>query len=211
MKILFTDSETTGLPRYDLPADSPEQPRMVEIAAMLLHLDKEVNGRPWMDCYEAIIKPDGWAVDPKAASIHGITTEIAMEKGVPIAEAMDAVSALQDKAGLLACYNLRFDEKIRRGELRRLGRPDGFGTIRVFCVMRGVINICQLPKKTKGGKNQYKIPNLGEAVRHVLGREHEGHRAMADVVATRDLYMALKDNPEFIAAGSDFPSNKEAA
>lgn len=44
--------------------------------------------------------------------------------------------------------------------------------------------------------------------RTALGREHVGaHRAMADVVATKDMFFAMRDNAEFMSAGSDFKSN----
>ncbi len=33
--LLFIDTETTGLPRWDLPADDPSQPRVVDLAGLL--------------------------------------------------------------------------------------------------------------------------------------------------------------------------------
>ncbi len=61
----------------------------------------------------------------------------------------------------------------------------------------------------KAGFEKFKTPNLGEAVKMLLNREHIGaHRAMADAVATKDLYFALRGNPEFMAAGSAFHTNK---
>lgn len=208
MNILFFDTETTGIPRWDLPADDPIQPRIVDLAGLLCDEQGVEVSR-----YESIVKPDGWTVHEGAAKVHGITTEIALEQGKPIAEVLDAFDALVAKAGLLAAFNLRFDDKLLRGERRRLGRPDGFGTVPVFCCMKGATPICKIAgtKKMKdAGFDKFKTPRLGEAVQILLKREHVGaHRAMADVVTTRDLYFAMKDNKDFIAAGSEFKTNAE--
>ena len=204
MSILIWDTETTGIPNWALPADDPSQPRLVEIAAVLC--DDEGNE---IERFESLVKPDGWVIPDHVAAIHGITTEYAAKEGKPIIEVLDGFDALLAKASLSATYGLRFDDKIVRGARRRLGRPDGFGTIPVFCVMRGVTPICKLPKKKKGGSGEFKTPKLSEAVSSILGREHAGaHRAMVDVQATKEIYFKLKNDAEFVAAGSAFKSNE---
>ncbi len=204
--LLFADSETTGLPQWNLPADDPSQPRVVDLAGLLCDADGKEVGR-----FESIVKPEGWTVPDEAAAIHGITTEIARARGRPIAEVLDGFDALLAQASMLVAYNVVFDCKLLRGERRRLGRPDGFGTTPVFCCMRGAMPVCKMPptgKMVKAGFSKFKTPKLGEAVQMLLGREHVGaHRAMADVVATKDLFFAMRDNAEFMAAGADFKSN----
>ena len=207
MSILFFDTETTGIPRWDLPADHADQPRIVDLAGVLCDETGAEIAR-----FEAIVKPDGWTVHEGAAKVHGITTEIATKDGKPIAAVLDAFDALVARADLLVAFNLRFDDKLLRGERRRLGRPDGFGTVPVFCAMKGSTPLCKIEptKKMKGaGFTKFKTPRLSEAVKALLDREHDGaHRAMADALATRDLYFACRDNEEFIAAGSTFATNK---
>ena len=206
MNILFFDTETTGIPRWDLPADHADQPRIVDLAGVLCDDSGVEIGR-----FESIVKPDGWTVHEGAAKVHGITTEIALKEGRPIAEVLDGFDALVAQAGLLVAFNLRFDDKLLRGERRRLGRPDGFGTVPVFCAMKGATPLCKIEatKKMKGaGFNKFKTPKLSEAVTILLEREHAGaHRAMADAIATRDLYFACRENEEFNAAGSAFATN----
>ncbi|MDZ4251091.1 MAG: 3'-5' exonuclease [Sulfuritalea sp.] len=206
MNIVVFDTETTGIPRWDLPADDPSQPHIVDIGGILCdETGKEIER------FESIVKPDGWTVGDGAATVHGITTEIALAQGRPIIEVLDGFDALLARAGLLVAFNLRFDDKLLRGARRRNGRPDGFGTIPVFCCMRGATPLCKIPptpRMRKAGFEKFKTPNLGEAVKMLLNREHVGaHRAMADAVATKDLYFALRCNPEFMAAGSDFKTN----
>lgn len=209
--IIFFDTETTGIPRWDLPADDPSQPRIVDIGAILCEQDGTE-----VDRFESIVKPDGWTVAEGAAKVHGITTEIALEQGRPIAEVLDGFDGLQNRATLIAAFNIRFDDKLLRGERRRLGRPDGFGTVPVFCCMKGATPICKMPGTAKmkaAGFNKFKPPKLTEAVEILLKRKHEGaHRALADAIATKDLYFAMADNEEFMKAGGAFQTNqKEAA
>lgn len=207
MNIICWDTETQGIPRWDLPADDPSQPRMVQLAAVLCDDAGKELAR-----FESIVKPNGWTIPEGAAKVHGITTEIALAKGRPITEVLDGFDALLAQAGLLIAYNVRFDDKIIRGERRRLGRPDGFGTIPVFCCMRGATPLCKIkPTKKMRDVNffDYKTPKLSEAVRILLNREHVGaHGALADAIATKDLYFALRDNHEFMAAGSAFKTNE---
>ena len=67
-------------------------------------------------------------------------------------------------------------------------------------------------KMQAAGFDKFKTPKLEEAIRILLGREHVGaHRAMADAVATKDLYFAMKGDPVFIAAGSEFHTNAAKA
>lgn len=204
--LLVVDTETTGLPRWDLPADDPSQPRVVDLAGLLCDAGGKEVAR-----FESIVKPDGWTIPDEAAGIHGITTETARAQGRPIAEVIDGFDALLAQASMLVAFNIRFDDKLLRGERRRLGRPDGFGTTRVFCCMKGATPLCKMPptsKMVKAGFTKFKTPKLGEAVQILLKRKHVGaHRAMADVVATKDLFFAMRENAEFMAAGADFKSN----
>jgi DNA polymerase-3 subunit epsilon len=213
VNVLIYDTETSGLPRYDLPADDPAQPRLVELVALLCNADGYA-----IDSYASLVKPEGWTIEEGAAKVHGITTEIAREKGRPVLEVLDGFDVLAAKAGLLVAYNLRFDEKILRGERRRAGRPDGFGALPVFCCMKGATPLCRIPPTAKmirsgiAERKPFKQPRLEEAVRLLLGREHAGaHRALADAEATRALYFKFRSDPAFREAGADFVSNRMGA
>jgi DNA polymerase-3 subunit epsilon len=72
--ILFYDTETTGLPLWNLPSEHPEQPRVLQLAALLCD---EATGED-LQQMNMIILPDGWTVPDEVAAIHGITTERAM-------------------------------------------------------------------------------------------------------------------------------------
>lgn len=209
--ILFYDTETSGLPRWDLPADDPTQPRCVDLAGILCKISDGTE----IARFESLVKPDGWEIDEATAKIHGITTEIALAEGRPILEVLDEFDELVRQAGTMAAFNLRFDEKILRGERRRAGRPDGFGTVPVFCCMKAAMPLCKIPatKKMRGaGMGGFKTPNLGEAVNILLGREHlNAHRAMADTIAAKEIYFAHRHDAAFMKAGGNFKTNLERA
>ncbi len=68
-----------------------------------------------------IARPAGFTIPGDAARIHGITTEIAAERGVDIKAILDAVVLDIGKASVLVAHNMSFDEKILGAELLRAG------------------------------------------------------------------------------------------
>ena len=76
MPILFYDTETTGLPDRKAPSDSPGQPHLVQIAAVLVDPETlEVLGR-----MNRIVAPDDWTISKEVSAIHGITHERALDQ-----------------------------------------------------------------------------------------------------------------------------------
>lgn len=76
---LFYDTETTGLPLFKEPSEHPDQPHIVQLAAILVDLDT----RREIASMDVIVRPDGWTIPDDVAAIHGITTGHAMQVGVP--------------------------------------------------------------------------------------------------------------------------------
>ena len=75
---LIFDTETTGLPkRWKAPlSDSENWPRCIQIAWQI----HDLNG----DCVSSedfIIKPNGYNIPYDSEKIHGISTQLAEEKG----------------------------------------------------------------------------------------------------------------------------------
>ncbi len=83
---LFFDTETTGLPRnWKAPvSDTANWPRMVQIA--WLNFDNDGN---LMEQNDFIIRPEGYIIPSKAASIHGISTERAQEEGYELKQVLE--------------------------------------------------------------------------------------------------------------------------
>lgn len=188
MKPLFPslvfDFETTGLLRFDLPADDPAQPRIASIAAVML---TDVDAEPVVkvDC---MIKPDGWTMpDELVEELNtGLYQSVLEEQGIPIADAMDQFLAAMDEAEVLTSYGITFDTKMLRGELRRLDRPDLFGTKPEFCLMRSATKLCKEAGLNLPGRRNAKLTAACETL---LGRTHDtAHTAMGDTLVAADLY-----------------------
>lgn len=193
MKTLVYDLETSGLPDWKAPADAPGQPRICEIAAVLLD-----DAMAEIDFSHDLIKPVDWdhEIHPDAAAAHGLTKEGLEAEGAPIAEALRRFLVLFDQADRIVGYGISFDEKLRRGEARRLGLPDRYGEKPTIDLLHKCTPLCKLPPTDKmmaTGRKTFKTPKLGEAVDILLGRKLDGaHDAIVDVRATADLFRYLK-------------------
>lgn len=82
MTLLFCDTETTGKADFRAEPDAAHQPRIVQLAALLL----TENGEE-LASLSLIIKPIGFQIPEEASKIHGITTENAMKNGVKVLDA----------------------------------------------------------------------------------------------------------------------------
>lgn len=198
MALLFFDTETTGLPVWKEPSDSPAQPHIVQLAAELV----DPGTREVLDSMDVIVKPEGWEITPEMTEIHGITNEHAMEVGIPESEAIAMLLKLRDRAGLRIAHNRNFDDRIIRIGLKRFF-DDGEDTEESrqpsdewkegegYCT-------CQQAKKSLGVK---KLPTLQEAHVALIGEAFEGaHSAISDVRACKSIYFAIQDQAATQAA-----------
>jgi DNA polymerase III epsilon subunit-like protein len=204
--LLFVDCETNGLPDYKHPWNWDGQPRLVQLAALLLASSQEKDGT-YQQIRElnCVIRPAGWTIPPKATAIHGITTEYALAFGVPIDHAMAKLQGMiidadeptvHPSGGKIIAHNLQFDTHIILGELNHLGMPLApFGLLRPFCTMRTLTNRMRLPG---GPRGEHKWPTLDEAWHFVhpdrLPADPAArHTAMGDVLMCRDVYLAGRE------------------
>lgn len=191
---LFFDTETTGLPDFKAPSESAHQPHIVQLAALLVDMDT----RETIQSMDVIIRPDGWTIPDDVAAVHGITTEHAAEVGIPEQLAVSMFMELWAGRARVA-HNEQFDARIVRIALMRFHSEDAADIWKsgpTECTARLATPICALPptEKMKAvGRFHHKTPNLGEAYRHFTGKELENaHSAMADVLACRDVFFAIK-------------------
>lgn len=198
--ILFYDTETTGMLLWHLPSDHPSQPHLVQLAAVIVGDDpaapvKEMN---------RIVRPDGWEIPADVAAIHGITTERAMDEGVPLRQALDEFDGeFVATCGEVGAFNNSFDRRVMRtAYMRSYGRAGmpgkGRPTPRHFCMMKALTPIINLPPTAKmvaAGFNKPKPPKLSEAHRWAFKADFDGaHDAINDVRATVRLYHHFVEN-----------------
>lgn len=193
--ILFFDTETTGLPDWRSPSTEPHQPHLVQLA----HILCEDDGTE-VESANVIIRPDGWVIPDDVAAIHGITTDIAMEKGIPMADAMEAFISGRRRADMRVAHNVSFDDRIMRIAMLRHGLEreeiEALEAAQKFCTVNATTLLVNLPpteKMVAAGFNKPKPPKLAECIRHFFGEDLDGaHDAMADVAACRRVYLHLK-------------------
>ena len=182
----FFDTETTGLPkRYNAPPTELDNwPRVVQVAWLTYNeKGKKIASN---DC---IIKPDGFKIPEDAYRIHGITTEIAAKKGIPLARALKAFSAEIKKTKLLVAHNIKFDLPILKAEYLRTGIPDALFSANKLCTMESSVNYCRIPRPNGG----YKWPRLSELYAKLFKRELKGsHDALVDAKACAECFFELK-------------------
>ena len=190
---LYFDVETQGLPLFREPSDDPRQPHLVQLAATLVG-DSDFEVQHSMN---RIIKPDGWTIPEEVAAVHGITTERALDEGVPEKEVLEEFIGLMEKATHRVAFNSTFDARLIRIAMKRfgIGDQDAWKRFPDTCVMRMATPVCQIPptgKMMAAGLKHYKNPNLGEAYQIIMGEPLEGaHDAMVDVEATMKLHVML--------------------
>ena len=212
MKIMFYDTETTGLPIWKEPSEHPNQPHLCQFTAVLI--DDETMEE--LDHVDILIKPDGWTIPDEVIAIHGITTERALDVGVPEARASDEFLRLTKAADTVCAYGIPFDMRIMRIAMLRAGISkdacDLFGaTLKTHCVMKQATPFAKVPPSDKmmaTGRKTFKTPSLTEGVKALLGEDLEGaHDANVDVAATMRLYFHM--NPPKGAVERDKPAAAE--
>lgn len=192
-QIMFFDSETNGLPNWSLPSEDPSQPHIVQLCAQVC---EEETGKT-INSMNVIIKPDGWTIPDDVANIHGITTEHALEVGVP--ESMALMMFLDMWHGILRiAHNESFDARIIRIAMLRhkLGDADAWKASPAYCTMNNSLKILNLPPSERmlaAGKKGPKSPNLSEAYLHFTGMALDGaHNAAMDVMACKVVYYGIR-------------------
>lgn len=181
--ILIFDTETTGMADFKGALISLQQPRLVQLGAILMDDKYIIHGE-----LNLIIRPEGYTIPVEASNIHGITTEIALQYGIDEKGAIQLFNTFADKCDLLVAHNINYDDIViananNRHGVEKLNTPQ-------FCTMEHMTNICKLPGKWAG---KFKWPTLQEAHKYCFGKVFEGaHDAMADVRACMEVYKWLQ-------------------
>jgi len=183
-QIIVFDTETTGLPDWKAPSAAPHQPHIVQLAAVVA--DKE-TGRI-SQSMDVIIRPDGWVSEKEAIATHGITTERAMDEGVPEKTAVEMFLALWN-GRLRIAYNTQFDNRIIRIATKRYCGADVID--RWHSGVEGEDWSCMM--KVSHGIMGGKLPKLTEAYTHFYGIiMSDAHTAMKDAMACLAIYLISK-------------------
>ncbi len=191
--IIVFDTETTGLTQSSLPPEHPQQPRLVQLGILLL-TDKHET----VASADLIVRPEGYQIPEAAARCHGITTDIALEVGIPLASVLSVFSQLRANAAEAVAFNLQFDKLVMEASFCQLGKPPSRGwPDKMTCCMEMATPIMDLPPTARmqaAGFLKNKPPNLVEAHRYFVGRDFKNaHSAMADARAALRVLLAIRE------------------
>ncbi len=184
---LIFDTETTGLPkRFDAPiTDTDNWPRCIQIAWQLHdEMGNVIEHQDYM------VKPDGFNIPFDSEKIHGISTDLAMEQGVPLEEVLEKFNTALSKTKFIVGQNVGFDLNIMGAEFYRKQVDNNLQELPVLDTCTEVTaNLCQIP----GGRGgRYKLPTLTELHEFLFNEAfEEAHNATADVEATTRCFFEL--------------------
>ena len=190
---LIFDTETTGLPkRWDAPiTDTDNWPRCIQIA---WQLHDEMGN--CIDHQDYLVKPDGFNIPYDAEKIHGISTELAQEKGVPLREVLEKFNLALKQTKFVVGQNVGFDLNIMGAEFVRESVDNPLQELPVLdTCTEHTAELCKIPGG-RGGK--FKLPTLTELHQYLFSEPFaEAHNATADVEATTRCFLELVRRKEY--------------
>ncbi|MFI0430262.1 DNA polymerase III subunit alpha [Mariniflexile sp. HMF6888] len=184
---LIFDTETTGLPkRWDAPiTDTDNWPRCIQIAWQL----HDAMGN-CIEHQDYLVQPDGFNIPYDAEKIHGISTELAQDQGIPLAEVLEKFNEALSKAKFVVGQNVKFDLNIMGAEFVRGDVANPLQELPVLdTCTEHTASLCQIP----GGRyGKFKLPTLTELHEFLFSIPFdEAHNATADVEATTRCFFEL--------------------
>ncbi|MDY2585835.1 DNA polymerase III subunit alpha [Winogradskyella aquimaris] len=190
---LIFDTETTGLPkRWDAAiTDTDNWPRAIQIAWQL----HDAMGN-CIDQQDYLIQPNGFNIPYDAEKIHGISTELAQEQGIPLIEVLEKFNVVLEQAKFVVGQNVGFDLNIMGAEFVREDIANQLQELPVLdTCTEHTAEMCKIPGG-RGGK--FKLPTLTELHEFLFNQPFaEAHNATADVEATTRCFLELIRRREY--------------
>ena len=200
---LIFDTETTGLPKnYNAPiSDTENWPRCVQIAWQL----HDTMGN-LIDHQDYLIQPDGFNIPYESEQIHGISTALAEQDGVPLKEVLEKFNESLARAKFVVGQNVDFDINVMGCEFFREGVQNPLQELPVLdTCTEHTAELCKIPGG-RGGK--FKLPTLTELHEYLFGEPFaEAHNATADVEATTRCFLELVRKKQFSQEQLDVQPN----
>ena len=196
-KLLFFDTETTGLPNdWNAPSsDVTNWPRIVQISWIVSNVRGQIISKQ-----NYIVKPEGFSIPKDVSQIHGITTERALEEGEKLNNILDHFLRDLQQASYVIGHNISFDKNVVEAEIYRKGGEkhldeiviekyvDMLETKPTICTMLSSANYCRFPRYDNG----YKWPKLSELYEKLFKKELvDAHDSSVDIQATFDCFWKL--------------------
>ena len=185
---LFFDTETTGLPKdYDAPTHNTDNwPRIIQLSWIITDDNQIIRSK-----HNYIVKPNGFSIPKESTSIHGITTDYAIEHGLNIDEVINNFVNDLSNVDYIVGHNLLFDKHVVEAEIYRIKKDYAHTWPKELCTMRSTVKFCKLPGLYHKG---YRFPKLQELYYKLFGTDFFGaHDAFNDIKATVKCFWELKN------------------
>lgn len=200
---LIFDTETTGLPRnWSAPiTDTDNWPRCVQIAWQLHDAMGNV-----IEHQDYLIKPDGFNIPFDSERVHGISTELALEQGIPLQEVLEKFNIALAKAKFVVGHNVEFDLNVMGCEFHRYSVETELNNKPILDTCTE--NTAELLKLPGGRGGRFKLPTLTELYQFLFQESFsEAHNATADVEATTRAFLELIRKEFFTKEQLDVPAD----
>lgn len=179
-RILFFDTETTGLPKdrtLNALLQRANWPDLVSISWILYENGQRIKQQ------SHIIRPEGWDIPAEAARIHGITNEIAQQRGAPLRDVLAGFVADLIGCNYVVAHNMEFDRNVIHAALKwRLGAdPHSFWPYSAeVCTMVLARDELKIPARYPKPGDLYKLPRLDELYEATFGSKAPAGAHSAD-------------------------------
>ncbi|PZM86698.1 MAG: hypothetical protein DLD55_05000, partial [candidate division SR1 bacterium] len=175
MKLFFFDTETTGV--------NPNKDRIIQFGAIYGEYDLYTEEFQELERINQYINIKG-EIPYGASQVHGIYKRDLEGYGY-IEDYIDEFLLYMGKADYVIGHNVEFDKNMIIAEAKRLEHTFDFGRVKWVDTMKPTTEFVN----GKGGRR----PKLIHLHEKLFGRGFDGaHDAMADIVATKDCFLALK-------------------
>lgn len=187
-RVLFLDTETTGLP-LNLPLEDERQPRLTQVAFVYHDErgDEQAAGH-------LIVNP-GVDIPEEASKIHGITNEVALRFGVPEKAAVGLIARMFAISDFVVAHSARFDLQQCAMAAARAGFS--LPLVKHRCTAEAAAPVLNLPPTARmrefGHGDKPKTPKLEECHLAFFDETIPGaHNALFDVRALVRVYYELE-------------------
>ena len=196
-QFLIVDVETNGLPKKRKAhySEVDSWPRIVQMSWGIY----DITGKE-LKFEDHIINPEGqFTISRETSDIHGITNEIAKEKGVSIKKVLKLFRTdltHNENIKAIICHNTKFDINVIKSEYSRINRKLKTKDKEIICTMMATINFCKIEFKSREG---YKFPRLEELYMKLFNCQMEkAHDSKYDVINLAKCFFHLLNNHQKI-------------
>jgi len=195
-RVLFFDTETTGLPKDKYVGAEYEKnnwPDLVSISWQFYYGDELKRKESF------IVQPDGWVISEEVSKIHGITQEMANDKGETLGHVLGLFRLDLEYCDMLVAHNIDFDKNVLLNAYKwRLNMNTSFWPHKKeFCTAQNSKADLKLPSRQKvpNPKDPYKMPRLDELYEATFGEPapSNSHSSERDVEVLQKIFWARWD------------------